>query len=371
MLPSIRRLHSNPLILGLLSLTLPFLIIAAKQTPFFMSDNSRPSNSPLNLFITSTDALLAYITAVELLSNFNDDTPIFLPPSYSSIKQLDHPQYQIFCGIADPESEHAKIVQNLGCTVVPIPNESSHADIVKSLKLFDVTHLLLIPPVVPKLNEISKNYLLAADELKLQSVVIWSRIGSEMGTNALGMYKDIETFLQNGGVKNINYTVLKLAFIMDRFLDFSQIIQDESSIPIPIGHGSFAPITIRDAALSSHKILTNPSEHNKKVYTITGASLINGTTLAKSATKTLCPSLRHPYEFDPKLSLKEAQKMYSQLENFDVTLVKLLIEVFGLIRDGKMDMISEDGQMLVGKGKLKDTDWFWKRYEDYFCVGGE
>jgi uncharacterized protein YbjT (DUF2867 family) len=97
------------------------------------------------------------------------------------------------------------------------------------------------------------------------------------------MHMDSENYIRS---TNLDWTILKPTFFCQNFNNMAASIREINCFSLPVGDGTIAPTDIRDVGEVIVKVLTE-SQHNGKVYMMTGPDLITFHTIADIFTQVL------------------------------------------------------------------------------------
>ncbi|KAL7747552.1 hypothetical protein RI367_007149 [Sorochytrium milnesiophthora] len=370
-----------PLLLSLLLLLLlASTSVSTASLGFRVQDDENMASTLLpTLLITNADQLNGYVATKEFLSGFN---PSPLPEELfreAAGERAEQSLYTVHCTVSDAESEQSLLIASLGCKVHQVDesrdknHQLTHAaakNISDTIELVQPRFVLYVPSMSKGAETVAQVYFGALEQTEqCERVVLWSRMaaGEVADLHALNWYKGVEDMAQKT-LKRVEWTVLRLAFGIERFLDFAPILDDTSNLTLPIGAGRFAPVSLHDACVAAHKNFVGEGSSNHQVYTLTGPTLYSGQELAKTATT----ALGFRVGFDD-VTPQQAKRLFNSLENFTPDNVHVLLDVFECIRRGTAgcNQVSPHGQQLLGDTKMKTMEWFWEAYREVFRPGGD
>ncbi|KAI9188095.1 hypothetical protein H9P43_002486 [Blastocladiella emersonii ATCC 22665] len=361
------------------------------------------------VIITHADKLNGYIAAKDFLSHFSSspypapDRPLsthaFAEPRVQQHAYLapheaaQVPPYRVHCTVADADSNYAQLVRDLGCTVHEVRDTVSPDAWKRVLKEVDDAKFVVYVPDMSDTAGAQARAAMSAirGDPRIVHTVVWSRQGVDgHGTEdltAFQWYRALERAVHAAMIKAPmaaaaasagigRYTVLRLAFALERFLNIAADIEDTSQLRLPLGNdGRMPPISLHDATWASHTLFqaaaaASPDPRFKPVMTLTTDTLVSGADIAAAATR----GLSRDIEF-VSISRAEARDIFMSLENVTPELATVLLDVFECARranSGCRAIAPRDDveALLPGEREPKSPEWFFAKYADMFSSGG-
>ncbi|KAL7749681.1 hypothetical protein RI367_004909 [Sorochytrium milnesiophthora] len=298
------------------------------------------------VFVSHADTYSGYYTAREMLREDQFDLVRIGVRNPSSVKEL-----------TDRGAEAVQLYS-------PDAHELEHA-------LRGIQSLFIVPPPSSSCLQDVRAYIDAAVRTGVKSVVLLSIMrGSSDDDNddnknkkrrdggkdkkkhddgdddrsRLHLFDAMESYLKESGLR---WCILRTGFVQQNLLYFAEIIQNKGMIPLPIGHGKFSPVNLKDVAVAASIILrTHPlrDEDLHQVYTLTGTEApIDGPGLAIIASRVLlAPISFHDITPDQMRRILRAVRGITEWE------VELYMDMFADIRHGVLDVQSRDLARLIG-----------------------
>ncbi|KNE56962.1 hypothetical protein AMAG_02728 [Allomyces macrogynus ATCC 38327] len=375
------------------------VVALVNASPTMTTAMPNANAAPVPILITNADKLLGYVAAKDFLAHFGASAFPTVLRTDDEQHVLDTeaaakvPIYQVHCTVSDETSAYAALVRDLGCTTHQIEPKATSSELAQawSTVLSAIPHLrgiVYVPDVGPDAGKQARVALAAAANRAiapdLHHVVVWSRHGTGgAGTadlKAFQWYAAVERAarLTLRGDQAPSFTLLRLSFALERFLDMAIDIQDYGALRLPLGEdgGILSPISLHDATWASHNLFEAAEsgavtkEPFKQVMTLTLDYHVTARDLAASASE----ALELDVGYIP-VSREEAVDIFSSLENFTPRLVTTMLDVLECATRGPEAECNtlapvEDVQALLPGRKVKPPVWFWKKYANLFEPGG-
>ncbi|KAI9137989.1 hypothetical protein BKA69DRAFT_1094312 [Paraphysoderma sedebokerense] len=245
------------------------------------------------------------------------------------------------------------------CVPYDTANVASIVDCINQAKP-DV--VILIPPSTDDKKQVTTNLIEACKKCNVGYVVLVSCVGVdegvESGKKRLSEFKEFEDKVRNAGFKS--YCIVRPSFYTQNLLLYAKQMREKAIIPIPAGRGAFTPIDLHDVAYCLEKIChTIDQSHHGQTYTIMGPENVDGPGLAELATK--ATGVNYDYldiKPDQAENLLKSVKDEFQLDEAEMD---VLLEMYDLIRDKKLEYFTDDLRRIFGNNgsgieKFLDTN---------------
>jgi uncharacterized protein YbjT (DUF2867 family) len=198
---------------------------------------------------------------------------------------------------------------------------------------------LLGPPLYPDLYALLKPFVDYLKDSEVKKVVYLSALGMEE-IEGMDFHQRIVQDLDN---MEVALTVLQPSFFSSNFKNYeAENILERGVTFVPAGNRKVAFVDPRDIAAVAYQALIN-EKTNGKTYQITGGQTMTYHQAAEVLTQKLGKTVVYP-EPTPEVyrdTLKEAQ-----VPEF---VADYMIPVYGLIRDSKVDLVTETVKEVAGK----------------------
>jgi len=253
------------------------------------------------------------------------------------------------------------------------------------LKGMDVVYV--IPPHRTESEGSGRNLIEACKAANVHCVLLWSIIGVDQAKEKwMGCLHELERCLKQSGIKS--HCIMRVNMYMENFLFYAQHVQRNGELPLPIGQGKFPPISIRDVnhftsvVLSGkhrkggdsddesddddfRKIiweedaekLTGPfvlsNKHHGKTYCLTGCEIVSGEELVRKASEAIGAQLKFR-DIQPN----EAERILHDQGELERSEIKLLLEMYNMVKEGNWNDVSKDFKKIVGKKPTNLSTFF-------------
>ena len=163
---------------------------------------------------------------------------------------------------------------------------------------------LLRPPAIANTKQTLNVFIDQAYRLGVEHIVFVSVAGAQ--NNRFVPHYAVEQKLINSGE---SYTILRPGFFAQNLGDaYRQDIQEDNRIFLPSGQGLVNFIDAQDISEIAANILTNPSLHKKRAYTLAGQEALSFTDVAKM----LSDSLERPIRYEASSILAYARHLHKR-----------------------------------------------------------
>lgn len=196
------------------------------------------------------------------------------------VQQLDKRKVDFRVLVRSEEKAELFRAKNIGTVV------GSYED-VDSLEraLKNISGLFLLAPPSPRQVEQEITMVKAAVKLGVQHIVKLSALGASPDSHIhlARWHAEIESYIENSG---LDFTFLRPHSFMQNLFSYAGTIKSEAKIYAPMGDGAYSMVDARDIATVAAEVLTG-SNHNGKIYPITGPEAVTMHTVAEALTDAL------------------------------------------------------------------------------------
>ncbi|KNC98051.1 uncharacterized protein SPPG_06465 [Spizellomyces punctatus DAOM BR117] len=228
----------------------------------------------------------------------------------------------------------------------------SKSDVSSLEDIFSTTRIdsiFLVPPQTRDAIARVRILLDVAQQHNVAYVVLVSMLGAEDQTGTFAEhFTEMEHHLQSS---RLPHTILRTSPLQQNFLhladDFHQPIP---TIALPISNGSFAPVHAKDVARAAVALLSNPSRHLNRTYTLTGPDLLTGVEIAGRASM----AIDRPVRFRNG-SIAQARAQMRRIREEHETgrlqewFIQSVVQVYQAIAAGHYQMVTSDVLALTGR----------------------
>ena len=198
---------------------------------------------------------------------------------------------------------------------------------------------LLGPPINPQLDELVNSFINHLDKRGIRRIVYLSALGAE-SLEGLPFHANVERKLKH---LNTDWTILQPSFFSQNFRNYEyENITERSITYMPAGEGKAGFVDVRDIGEVAAKVLTNDA-HIHQTYVLTGPEALSYHQAAQLLTEVLGKSVHYPA---PDPDTFASALMVTGAPNF---VAEYMNEIYGLIRDGKADHVSNTVERIVGR----------------------
>jgi len=251
------------------------------------------------------------------------------------------------------------------------------------LKGMDVVYV--IPPHRTEREDSGRNLIEACKAAGVHCVLLWSIVGVDQAKEQwMKHMHELERCLKQSGIKS--HCIIRVNMYMENFLFYAHHAQRNGELPLPIGQGKFPPISIRDVNHFTTVLLsgkhrkdddkgdynsdmappvweedreqpTGPfvlsNEHHGKIYCLTGCEAVSGEELVRKASEAIGAQLKFK-DIQPN----EAERILRDQGELEQNEIKLLLEMYIMVKEGRWHEISKDFKKVTGKKPIHLVDFF-------------
>ncbi|KAK4110217.1 NAD(P)-binding protein [Canariomyces notabilis] len=271
----------------------------------------------------------------------------------------------------DPSSPKAKELQSLGAVIVP-HKPGREREMVNTLKKVGCDTICLVPPAHQDKFDITVELANAAKKAGVSNVLLISSAGCDYAERnrqpRLREFIDIESVVlsaKGDPSTPLGHSpcVIRAGFYAENLLLYSQQLQAEGILPLPLGEGhKFAPVALGDVANVAAHVLSGKGphgfddKHRGQMMVVTGPMLCAGQELATAASNALGQTME--YE---NISEREAKRILKTAD-IDDSEKEYILEYYSLVREGKTNYISTTAFHDVTGEHPTQPDEFFRLY---------
>lgn len=242
--------------------------------------------------------------------------------------------HQVIAATRHPEKSTAQFGERVQAVFFDFEEANTFPKALESDGIF-----LLGPPLYTELFALLEPFVDYLETQKTPRLVYLSANGME-DLPELPFHGQMEQKLKDS---SLDCYVVRPGFFMQNFGNYErENIEERQVIFVPAGTGKTAFISTKDigAAVAALLSLEQPT---KRVYQLTGATLLDYTEAAKQLSTTLGKTITYaqPDNATYRHVLKEAQA--------PAFVAEYMIPIYNLIRDGKVTNVSSDVELLTGR----------------------
>ncbi|KAJ1505010.1 hypothetical protein HMI56_001346 [Coelomomyces lativittatus] len=144
-------------------------------------------------------------------------------------------------------------------------------------------------------------------------------------------------------------------------------MQNKGIFPLTSSSGKMAPVSAKDVSTAAVTLLHDPKlfhKYNKQTLTLTGARSYNGPSLTQCLNRTL--NTRIEFQEFTLDEMKQVLEGHTDADPFDV---RIAMGYFQLLRDGKLDVVSNDIEKLLSRTPTDVEDFFQENQDAFRPVG--
>lgn len=148
-----------------------------------------------------------------------------------------------------------------------------------------VDRVFLITPFAEDQVNMAKKLIDLALKTGVQHIVRLSASGADAqpGIQLGRWHREVEVYLEQSGIA---YTILRPTSFMQNFINYSaESIRNNNGIYMPLGHGKVSYVDVQDIAAVAKVILTQPHEHENRIYELTGPEAVSVNDVAHALTQ--------------------------------------------------------------------------------------
>lgn len=162
-----------------------------------------------------------------------------------------------------------------------------------------------------------------------------------------------ESALRTSG---LNWTILRNSFYADSIAQWVPDILRMGTIPYPTGEGRCSYVSRDDIARAGAVALTTEG-HENKIYKLTGPEALTTADLCRAVTEVTGHSVR-----DNGTTDLEYIQVCKQ-EKIPEDVIRLLLTMYHTIRNGFLDVVSDDIERLTGRPAERFEDYLRRSYK--------
>jgi uncharacterized protein YbjT (DUF2867 family) len=148
----------------------------------------------------------------------------------------------------------------------------------------------------------------------------------------------------------IDWTILRPSEFMTNTLWWLTEIEARGTISVPSGQGRVSFIDPADIAAVAFAALTSPG-HAGKVYHVTGPEALSTADVATQFGRLVGRRLTHVDISDGDFRAGARQA------NMPEPLIQLLSEYYGVLKEGRMEVLTRDVEQVTGRHPTAFVDW--------------
>lgn len=202
--------------------------------------------------------------------------------------------------------------------------------------------LFLNSPFFPQMGEAAEGLVASAKKSGVKHVVKLSGMGADQGSISLARWhRAAEVAVEKSGLA---WTHLRPNSFMQNYLAFhAGSIKAQGMFYAPLGDGSVSYVDTRDVAAVAAAVLTNPSAHVGKAYTITGPEALSSQRAAAILSEATGKAVAY-------VDVPESAALDSMLKmGMPDWMVKALLELFAINKAGYTASVSGDVKAVTGQ----------------------
>lgn len=207
--------------------------------------------------------------------------------------------------------------------------------------LFGCEAAFLLTPVTPKVVEYTQHFIRVAEDAGVRRIVKLSVIGAQPdGITLQRQHAAAEAVLRQSAVA---WSILRSAPFMQGFpLHYGASIREERTLYLPHGAGEAAWVDTADvAAVAAHLLMTPSCDGH--VYDVTGPQALSTKLVARLLSEVW--GHQQSYVAVPE----EAARQGMLQRGLPAPAVEVILEVHGLIREGRLATVTDTVQRLLGR----------------------
>ena len=250
------------------------------------------------------------------------------------VHQLLEQGQKVIAATRHPEQSQQLFGGKVEAVEFDFADPSTYAQALKSEGIF-----LLGPPLYPELFMLLEPFVDYLEQQQGPRLVYLSANGME-DLPSLPFHGQMEEKLQQS---SLDWYVVRPGFFMQNFSNYErENIEARGVVFVPAGKGITAFISTKDigAAVAALLQLEQPQ---KRVFTLTGKQLYDYFEAAEQLSQTLGKTITYP---NPDTATYRQVLKEAQAPDF---VADYMIPVYGLIKEGKVDNITTDVELLTGQ----------------------
>ena len=192
----------------------------------------------------------------------------------------------------------------------------------------------------------AKKLIEVAQENNLRNCIVISTQGCEESDKPeKAKFKVIEDFAKSQ-LKDSNVCIIRSGNYMQNLFLYAKQMKETGFLGLPTDKGKFASVDALDVGHATAMLCEEPSKIVKfknQTFTLTGGESMNGEQIVELFKK--CGLTVH----FKNISTKEAVRYLKGLATVDESEINFLLEDFDLVKEGKMDYVTDDFKKLCDK----------------------
>jgi len=203
------------------------------------------------------------------------------------------------------------------------------------------------------------------ERMKVKGALLLSVINAEKSQEEV-MKEFVELEEEFRKCKDISCRVImRTGFYMQRFLLYRDQIAEENVLPLYVGDGKFAPISVHDVSYFTCCVLGEKhhkdQEHHGKTYNLTGLQMITGEQVARKASQALGIELKFK-----DITREEAEQLLRDREDLDEKEVEAFLAIYEMVKNKHLEVMTEDFEKITKRKPMTVEEWF-REHRDQFA----
>lgn len=218
--------------------------------------------------------------------------------------------------------------------------------------LFGIEKMYLLSPPSPDMEKVQTAVVDLAGKNGVKHIVKLSALGAapDSAVGLLRAHNAIEEHIKRSG---LTYTILRPHFFMENLLNNAGTVRSDSALFSPLGDAKINPVSVGDIAAVAARILASRG-HRNRTYDLTGPASVSYREIADILSRVLeRPVTYVTVSFE---SVRQALVSSGMPEWFAIDLIRLMT----VWSEGKGDLVSRDGEKILGRKPLSLKDFFRK-----------
>jgi len=264
-----------------------------------------------------------------------------------------------FCGLYPPNIAPLQLQYGKS-----IQGDVSTASVEELANLLQGTQtIILIPPATQHKVDIAAKLVQASIMAGIPNLILISdiRLNSIPNEPAVAMFAQIEEGAKSLANGKANLVILRAGHYMQNLFLYAVQMQKEGALGLPTGEGKMAPIDVRDVALISLTVASDPEAHAGQVYNLSGAEALNGHEMMQVAKQAGLPEQMANFK---NISEKELADLYRQIPDLDPSEGERNRADFAFVREHG-DKVYPDAKKLSNRPPTTLLEFF-KEYSGIF-----
>jgi len=264
-----------------------------------------------------------------------------------------------FCGLYPPNIQPLQLQYGKS-----IQGDVASASVEELASLLQGAHtVILIPPATQYKVDIAAKLTQAAVTAGVPNMILISdiRLNNIPDEPAVAMFGQIEEGAKQLAKGKANLIILRAGHYMQNLFLYAVQMQNEGALGLPTGDGKMAPIDVRDVALISLTVASNPQAHAGQVYNLSGLEALNGHEMMQVAREAGLPEKLANFK---NISEKELANLYRQIPDLDPSEGERNRADFAFVRENG-DKVFPDAKKLSSRPPTTLLEFF-KEYKGIF-----